>query len=213
MNPIIDVNTDFHNYVLGLIWSDGNYTLRDNKPRIHLGMCDYKLIEKLRMIITPHHKLYTVLPKKKTHNTFYSIVIQDKQIINSYLNHGLVSAKSNILTWPVNLSEAFIYSFIRGYFDGDGSVYLHHRENKYQYVGVKFTSGSQVFLESLKTTLNNNNIKTGNLFFDKRSNSCYLQISNKKAIINFYNFIYKNNGLHLTRKKGVFNVAGYQYET
>lgn len=41
--------------------------------------------------------------------------------------HGCVPNKSLILKFPTTLPNELVNDFIRGYFDGDGSVYINNK--------------------------------------------------------------------------------------
>lgn len=69
---------------------------------------------------------------------------------NDLCNHGCVDRKSKIIRMP-NIPENLIRHFIRGYFDGDGSVcfYFATKAHKHRTLTTSFTSGSQGFLEDI----------------------------------------------------------------
>ncbi|MEK6882932.1 MAG: LAGLIDADG family homing endonuclease, partial [Nanoarchaeota archaeon] len=72
-------------------------------------------------------------------------------------NLGCVEKKSLILKFPTSeqVPPEFIHHFIRGYFDGDGSITIHRNKIKsYQMKANLNMAGSLEFLESLKETFN-----------------------------------------------------------
>lgn len=67
--------------------------------------------------------------------------------------HGLApGSKNRSLSYPDKLEEKYFYSFLAGYFDGDGGVSFSNRDRMDICVG--FTSNSKEFLEKLQKELN-----------------------------------------------------------
>ena len=69
-------------------------------------------------------KLYNViggsLYQYKTHVV---LNIRSKKIVSKLSEYGIRKAKSLTLNFPDNITKKYIRHFIRGYFDGDGSIY------------------------------------------------------------------------------------------
>jgi intein/homing endonuclease len=89
--------------------------------------------------------------------------------------------------------------FIRGYFDGDGSVYFCKE------LRVNFT-GSFSFIKEIESYLKNNKIITTISKTRKKphQSDSLFAFSSKSDIYNFYNFLYSNANYYLTRKKDKF---------
>ncbi len=99
--------------------------------------------------------------KRFRHNgntgTIYSLTFRSKSFFNSLKSLGGTSKKSLTMQFP-QMPKIFLVDFIRGYFDGDGSVYLvsyartkdHHRQIDLR---SNFTSGSYRFLFQLRNIL------------------------------------------------------------
>lgn len=116
-----EINTPEKAYVLGLLFSDGCiYEDKTYYTSLILHEHDRYLLE---MIIEkfPFFKLV-----KQTTETTWAAVCNQKQLVEDLKLQGLVCRKSNEnrmkLRMP-KLKEELIHHFIRGYFDGDGSVY------------------------------------------------------------------------------------------
>lgn len=183
-------------YIAGLIWSDGCLSKDSSSHgyRITLTMTDEILIKQIQSYIIPNRKLYMqVLPNRKKK---YSIVIQNPAIVDFYIAANLTERKSKKLFFPI-IPEKFYPDFIRGYFDGDGSVFYTNPN----YLGVRFTCGDEAFLEQLNKILPIDM----HLTKDSRKNVWYLSIYSKRLIKIFAKWIYDNNPMfYLERKRKIF---------
>jgi len=202
-------------YILGLIWSDGNlyanYSNNYIREYLTIASTDYAEIEKVRKLITPKKKLYKeksfgggVVPIKQ-YKDKYMVKSCDTDIISSLKSYGLRPAKSKSLDWPQNLDISLISDFIRGYFDGDGCVYLSTpNKGSNTYLCIKFTCGTLSFLEKLKIILEDKDIDS-RIVIDKRSNTPGLLITKQDSVLTFYKMIYDNSELFFKRKKDKFD--------
>ena len=77
---------------------------------------------------------------------------------------GCVENKSLILTFPSKeqVPEEFIYHFIRGYFDGDGSICKKEKSNCTNY-SINIV-GTESFIKSLSQYFNYGNKSKQNIF-------------------------------------------------
>lgn len=188
-------------YIFGLWCADG-YISRSSSNCYYFGITLHKddkyLLELILKELQSEHKLYF-----KSDGTC-ELMISSKTIYNDIIALGGVERKSLILTFP-RVPEEFLPDFIRGYFDGDGSIYRHYKKGG----TVKFL-GTYEFLVSLTEILSNNQVKCGKIYEhhpDRRVNHYAFLITENKSVINFYKFIYSNlqDGiLYLKRKRDMF---------
>ena len=115
-----------------------------------------------------------------------------KVIYNDLIALGGTERKSKILQFP-NIPIEFLPDFIRGYFDGDGSVY----NVKGKRINTNFACGSNKFLQSLLQLLKKEaGIEGGSISIANQSLTF-----GKKDSIKLGNYIYQNNPeLYLLRK-------------
>lgn len=186
-------------YILGLIWSDGN--LNKDLNKISLTLKDLDLIQTLY----PH---FSDINKRKIYsynkNGFesHTIINTNKDFIKKLMEYGLIPCKSYDITFP-NIPQSFFYSFIRGVFDGDGSVYIQNRYKNIKYLGVSIISANKMFLIPIQEILKTKKIDS-NIIKDSRGSVYCLKIYRKESIKNFFNYIYKDSKYFLHRKKNVF---------
>ena len=115
-----------------------------------------------------------------------------KVIYNDLIALGGTETKSKTLQFP-NIPIEFLPDFIRGYFDGDGSVY----NVKGKRINTNFACGSNKFLQSLLQLLKKEaGIEGGSISIANQSLTF-----GKKDSIKLGNYIYQNNPeLYLLRK-------------
>ena len=136
-------------YVLGFWYADGHMR-HARSYRIIFSSKDKDHLISIRNSFTSNS------PVVDDRNS-YSLVICSKKLYFELSRLGGTSHKSASITFP-KLPEQFLTDFIRGYFDGDGSVhFIHYKHTKngkhYTNIRSNFTCGSKVFLESIKNIL------------------------------------------------------------
>lgn len=195
-------------YWLGFIYADGYISKTENCIRITLSDKDENHLIKFKndieseSSITYHMNRYSEKYSltKKTRISIFS-----KQIKQDLYNLGCTSSKSLTCKFP-NLPENLIPHFIRGYFDGDGSVYIIKPRGRMKNpsIGCSFI-GNKEFMEVLRDKLGFSKEKT--LRIDKRLlvNIRTLEFVGFNIVDKFYNLIYNNATIYLNRKKEVFD--------
>jgi len=138
-------------YILGFWFADG-YMRHEKSYRIVFSSKDYNLLEKIKECLKSDYKIY-----KRKNGTEYQLVIYSKKMYKRLLSLGGERCKSKKIAFP-EIPNPFLKDFIRGYFDGDGSVfftkYTASKNRKiYKELRSNFTSGSQKFLEELQEIL------------------------------------------------------------
>lgn len=178
---------DFNAYVFGLIMSDGCLTLQGrNKTMecVSLNLNDKEMIEYLHNRMCIGNKIYI-------RGKNYSLKYRNTEGITFMKNFELVQRKSLIIRFP-DLPDEYMRHFIRGYFDGNGSIVI--KNTKYNtYAQTSITCGSLVFLESMMYKLETFNIKS-NIYKDGRSNnnSYYLRQTKRSEVEKMFDFMYKD---------------------
>lgn len=182
-------------YIFGLWCADGH--IYENKGyyfSIKLHKQDKYLLQKILDEMNSKHNIYEN-KDNSCHITFSS-----KTIYHDIIRLGGKERKSLDMNFPYVPNE-YLADFIRGYFDGDGSI---HKDN-----GDITICGTKEFLNELNNVLKNQSINITNIhqYNIARGNNTYkLQICRKNEIINFINFIYNdvdNLCLYMKRKRDI----------
>jgi hypothetical protein len=193
-------------YVLGLIASDGNICHSGRSHTLHLASDDKDVIEKTKVLISytgPIHE-----KKRDNGKTSYSLRICDKTIFNDLKMLGITERKS--LTFnPTQIKKQFTNHFIRGFFDGDGTVFSSkHPIYTSQKLGVRFYTASLPMAKYLYNVVKPLFKKyQGKIVFHlahqkTRYYSLSFSYNNSKLL---FEYMYKNsNGLYMQRKYNKF---------
>ena len=190
------VNEDYFNiidsedkaYFLGLLYSDGYV----NKEGFYLSLCDKDLLilETFKNYISFSGDIKTKLPRKEHHCVQKQLYIYSSKLAKSLTLLGCTQNKSHTVNFPKILDEKFHSHFIRGVFDGDGSVYIRSS-------GLGFSIiGNILLIEKILNILTLRcNLKHRKLFRDERCNNeiVYFVIGEKSELLKVYNYIYQNN--------------------
>jgi len=192
-------------YVLGFIYADGNIILTKRKTWFwSIQITDKNILEQIKKTIDSSH----VISKKKKilgQKQLYRLQIGSKEMCNDLILLGLTPKKSKSLVFP-EIADKYLGDFIRGYFDGDGGVWLgdtHTDRNRSTFtISTYFTSGSKFFLLSLKDKFEKVGIIGGSLVTKKKGFDLKYSIKNSLLL---YKFMYNGScSLFLTRKKEKF---------
>ncbi|MDP2789444.1 MAG: LAGLIDADG family homing endonuclease [bacterium] len=192
-------------YVLGFIFADGNiiYTKRATWFW-SLQINDREILEKIKTTLNSSH-IISKKKKYKNEKQSYRLQIGSKEMCADLIKLGLTERKSKTLLFP-EIPEKYFPSFLRGYFDGDGGVWVgfknKHRKHKIYAISVTFTSGSRKFLVSLKKILSKHRLLGGSLVSKERGFD--LKYSIKDSLI-LYKIMYNGScTLFLKRKREKF---------
>ena len=197
------IDTQNKAYFLGLIAADGS-VFQCNKGKIvfSISLIDKDLLDLLSIEICGSDKLVREVKRKYRDGSskMYEIKFSDEIFTNNLISNGILINKTFTLDFP-NIDEEFISHYIRGYLDGDGTVY--------KFSGKLFIAfyGNKIFIPKLRDYLFNNNILETKYAIIDRGNHCSIHISSKKANLSMYNYIYNNSDIYLKRKKSIFDFA------
>ncbi len=182
----IDFDSNWFNYFLGWAESDGNVMFKKGIYSYTLTSKDKEIIDLFKNYI-PDSKIYF-----KEKEEIYYLRVNHKNFVKKLISLGITPNKANSIKMK---NYSFNNHFVRGVFDGDGSVRNINLSKKYE---AKITSGSIEFVKQLREFLEENNIKTSVY----KNGKCYnITTTNKKSTFEFYKFLYKDcDNLFLKRK-------------
>lgn len=117
---------------------------------------------------------------------------------NDLISHGIVKNKSLILTFP-EIRTDMIRHYIRGYFDGDGSLSRTTSRSKLKWEYQCKIMGTKEFLEEVQRCIGYPEKK---LFQrnDDGKNTYYISIGGNKQVEKIMDFLYKDANVYLDRK-------------
>lgn len=185
-------------YLIGWIAADGSLGINSNRVEIDVKSIDKEILEQLRTIIKSERPIKTY-PRKDGY-TGSKLWFENKIIYNELLTYGLVPRKTyseNYLP-PYRLNKKYWKHYIRGLFDGDGSV------TKTTSLTWKIISTNKTILEAIHDfLLDETNIKT-NITEEVKETPIYTIYAYGKEAIRIFIYMYSNTDLCLKRKKEKF---------
>lgn len=193
-----DIDTEDKAYWLGFIYADG-YITKGKKLGIKISNNDYQHLEKFKKCINSNHAINVYSCQggySKVENKFCQIELNSEKNVENLIGYGVLPRKSKILKFPVNIPHDLIRHFIRGYFDGDGSIYKSDA-----FVGVSFV-GTKEFLIALKENLPINSVVEP--YKSKNKDIYELKIGGGNILKAIYDYFYKESTIYLDRKYNKF---------
>ncbi|MCK9429156.1 MAG: hypothetical protein M0R17_04070 [Candidatus Omnitrophica bacterium] len=197
------ITTEIEAYILGFLYADGFVTNKvENKyymTGITLKYDDHELLEELTKYIPfKLHRGFAKI-KDKSYEVIKAVYCNVK-FTQQIIKLGIIPNKtyqndSSILD---NISDELRAHFIRGYFDGDGSIYLN--DKKY---GVSFVSINGKLLRKIKEILDNICSANPNLLIE---NGKYYRLAYRGNcnVEKIFKYLYKDATIKLSRKYDKF---------
>lgn len=186
-------------YILGLIYSDG-WIVEKSENSKTVGLAFKKEDEYVLDYVKEQFKSSKQIhfnPKTNSSKVEFSSEI----MVNDLIKLGVKYRKSSKEVEFPKIEEKYLFSFILGIFDGDGSVGTYSTG-----VSLSICSSSNIFATLLKDFLLKHNIDCS-ISISKRSLknpkhlNLYILNIRRKGILLFIKKIYENNSFSMIRKK------------
>jgi len=131
-------------WVLGLLFTDGNmYDVPGKGPRVSISSIDLELLEKVRKFLNSTRPIVKRLQSYDNSKHIYYFEFFREKMRKDLHKLGLFQGKSRTMRFPKILPQ-YVRHFIRGCWDGDGSVYISGGK-----LGASFTCGSHSFISRM----------------------------------------------------------------
>lgn len=206
-NYFNEIDTEAKAYILGFIYADG-FVGDEKYNNIVISINDYDILQWMAKEI---EFTGTIRNTKKggfeNSKSGYSLNFSSKIMANRLREIGLYPNKSLTISELPKISNELMRHFVRGYFDGDGSILLSHNSSyyrngnivkKYIYPTYNFSIlGTENFLKSIAKEANFNYVKIKDT---KTKEIKSLNICAKKEFDNIFNYLYLNSTIKLERK-------------
>lgn len=200
------IDTPNKAYILGFLYSDGSNNLNKRTISLSLQEEDKSILERIRNEIHSEKPLdYLDYTNKHdfgyTYKNQYRLNIFNAHMCEELNKKGVVPNKSLVITFPTWIDNCLIHHFIRGIYDGDGSIHqsFHNDSNKPIIVTITATDS---FCKELQNICKDKlNINAG--IYDA---SCHngitkvFTISGRNVAKKFLDWIYQDADLYLERK-------------
>ena len=180
--------------------------IRDNKSyvvELALKGSDINHLHKFIEALEGNNVISTRLVKlgDKVH-TSSRVIFSSKKMVEDLTNLGCGNKKSLTLAYP-DIPEGYEIPFIRGYFDGDGTIKVSNYRRGPKVTGISITSGSVGFLSEYASRVGSLIGTTPRLHYP--NNRCtYIDITKGVPANDFLYLIYNNAKVYLDRKYDTF---------
>jgi len=186
-------------YWLGFIAADGNLSSKTQKTSLNpsykltilLSEDDYTHLIKFNEVVEHNYLPYI------SKGQYNQVILNSKKMFNDLISKGITPKKSLTLLPPKNVPDELIRHWIRGYFDGDGSVYSSFRQQDLR-ISILGTKEVLEFI-SLKTKIETR------IDIKNKSRIYKLNFTRKDKVKQFYDYIYFNSFIYLERKRQKFD--------
>lgn len=197
-------------YVLGFVVADGCIVVSKERPNrpftFNITSVDKAHLYKIKKALNSEHKI-----SKKNNgegDVAFQIQIRNQIIARDLMKLGIFPRKTSCLN-PIKVPSRYFPDFTRGFFDGDGTVYIYN-VNGVPQIKAGFLSSSQSFFKEFNRELCKRlgvRIKSIHRVIDKRmkrmlqyNTHFYIEDCGKLA-----EFMYKNKpSIYLSRKYQIF---------
>jgi hypothetical protein len=188
-------------YWLGFLYADGCVRMKQGKSgelKLKLKHIDSNHIEKFLNDIECNTPIRYGVDNK---SEFCYVLVNSNYMIKKLFDLGCVQNKTQKIRLP-NIEKKLLSHFIRGYFDGDGSVSpVKNRPNSF----VVSICSNKKFVEDVMSFFS-----YGKIYNEK--NYSIWKVNKINDIKNFRDFIYSNKNLTLQRKLDIFNKINEDYK-
>lgn len=186
------INTPNKAYVLGFICADGCNIRRG--LQIGINAKDKDVLEFIKIELEASNPLRYIKPARKNWSPKYELRVHSKELSKDLTAVGCPPAKSNILQFPHFLADDLVPHWIRGYFDGDGSLVKHSSWR------LSITAANKKFIEDLQTYINQR-IPEPIKKYRNKYNGCYsLNTSKVLTVKSIINLMYTDISFAMSRK-------------
>lgn len=119
-----NIDTPEKAYILGLLFADGSIVLdNDRQPSLKLELVetDVEILKRIQELLNSNGKLTYNKRAERTNGT-YSFSIRSQKIASDLSKWNIVPNKTYAVD-EIKIPEKFQEDYLRGYIDGDGSIY------------------------------------------------------------------------------------------
>lgn len=205
-NYFDNIDTPNKAYILGFLYADGCNNKSKGTISMSLEEGDKNILEQIRHEINSERPLEFIDYSSKhdfgyVYQNQYRLLMFSMYMCKTLENIGMVPNKSLVVKFPT-LQNELVRHFIRGLFDGDGSVYRRQYENRSSYQHTLTITSTLSLCEQLVDIVENELNINCHIYDASNHNGItkVFTISGKNQIKKFMDWIYDESDLKLQRK-------------
>lgn len=209
-NYFENIDTEFKAYALGFIYADGFVGVHNDfciaLSDVHDDNLAFLSVLKEELGITLEIKHGV---SKQGYGS-YTLKFSNEKIVKDLNKHGVYTCKSLVMTDMPKLKEELYGHFIRGYFDGDGSIYNYFDiYDKRQRWGMEILGTPDFLSKVQKILIKNCNVKETKLHnVNHVKNLTRISYKGIKSLMKIRDFLYENATIYLEYKyKKFYNIS------
>lgn len=197
------IDTEAKAYFLGLLTADGYIASSRRRYVVQLYLADRELVEGFKTALGSNQPIYEVDQSRyKNKQTLYMLAVGSKRLVEALALYGVVSAKTQREVFTDQVPASLIHHYMRGLFDGDGTVGCQIKPNGYPrwYVGL---SGSEHVVSGFLDVLQQQ-LGIPRPVYRFLTGRHVFHCSNQKSVYAIGHFFYRDATIYLKRKLSVF---------
>lgn len=207
INKFEKIDSEEKAYWLGFMYADGYVCDKKYTIELQLQEKDYDHVVKFANFL----ELDTSAIRRKTNSVgdkkfiSYRVSVRSKKMFNDLVNLGCIPRKSLIIKYPKNLGKRYMKHFIRGVFDGDGTISHTQDHRGFMRTSVSFL-GTKDLLDGIANFLHlrGKDIPLKEPIFYEKSNVYCIRFGGSFIAERIYKAFYKNSSIYLDRKRDKF---------
>lgn len=200
-----EIDTPEKAYWLGFIYADSCIP-KSALSHLEFGLCtkDRCILENFQKAIGSTYKIRDITSiSKKTGRVLYEsrLCVCSRKMTTDLNLNGIVSNKTYIAIFPMDVENKFISHYIRGVFDGDGCI---------RHDGLQVNiCGLEPFCKWCKNIITENVEINGGVY--KQDGTYIWGLKGRNQIKKFGEWLYKDSTIYLKRKFNIFKEKIFDY--
>ena len=196
-----NIDNEHKAYWLGFMFADGyivdySSTYGEDSFGVKLHQKDQEHLKKFKKDLKATNPILDTSEKTPS----CRLLCTSQKTVNDLIDKGCIKQKSLLLEPPKKVPDKLLFHFIRGYFDGDGSLSFYTSKNDYKNYQIKILS-TEEFCKWLLDIF-----QMGNIYYDKRTKATWVyEVGGNKQVANFCKMIYDNSTIYMDRKYNEYN--------
>lgn len=199
-----EINNEEKAYFLGLLFADGNVSVKFNDIKLGLHPKDVDILNKFSKSIYGFEKVHKDIHHQDDGSTmeYLYVVVSCKKMKQDLIKLGCGPQKTFNIEFPINIIDnSLLRHFIRGYFDGDGCLSISNKSRPVVDItsNEKFMQGFLQYIHSVLVLPFN---KLGQRHKDTDTRN--IQFAGFNNVKIFLDYIYDSATIFMQRKHNLY---------